>query len=36
MWAINLRIVGVVLGTLALYTLIANKIRRSSRRCRTR
>jgi mono/diheme cytochrome c family protein/cytochrome c551/c552 len=26
MWAINLRIVGVVLGTLALYTLIANKI----------
>src|SRR5258708_40322096 len=27
MWAINLRIIGVVLGTLALYTLIANKIR---------
>ncbi|PYP09007.1 MAG: hypothetical protein DMD59_10420 [Gemmatimonadetes bacterium] len=26
MWAINLRIIGVVLGTLALYTLIANKI----------
>lgn len=26
MWAINLRIFGVVLGTLALYTLIANKI----------
>ncbi len=26
MWATNLRIVGVVLGTLALYTLIANKI----------
>ena len=26
MWAINLRILGVVLGTLALYTLIANKI----------
>lgn len=26
MWAINLRIGGVVLGTLALYTLIANKI----------
>jgi mono/diheme cytochrome c family protein len=26
MWANNLRIVGVVLGTLALYTLIANKI----------
>src|SRR5437867_1283059 len=26
MWATNLKIVGVVLGTLALYTLIANKI----------
>jgi mono/diheme cytochrome c family protein len=26
MWATNLRIIGVVLGTLALYTLIANKI----------
>jgi mono/diheme cytochrome c family protein len=26
MWSINLRIFGVVLGTLALYTLIANKI----------
>jgi len=26
MWAINLKIVGVVLGTLAVYTLIANKI----------
>src|SRR5881397_3609828 len=26
MWAINLRIFGIVLGTLALYTLIANKI----------
>ncbi|HLQ58894.1 MAG TPA: cytochrome c, partial [Gemmatimonadales bacterium] len=26
MWANNLRILGVVLGTLALYTLIANKI----------
>jgi mono/diheme cytochrome c family protein len=26
MWANNLRIIGVVLGTLALYTLIANKI----------
>jgi len=26
MWRINLRILGVVLGTLALYTLIANKI----------
>src|SRR5881296_3581486 len=26
MWATNLRILGVVLGTLALYTLIANKI----------
>src|SRR2546423_3402350 len=26
MWATNLRIFGVVLGTLALYTLIANKI----------
>jgi mono/diheme cytochrome c family protein len=26
MWSINLRIIGVVLGTLALYTLIANKI----------
>jgi mono/diheme cytochrome c family protein len=26
MWGINLRIFGVVLGTLALYTLIANKI----------
>ena len=26
MWSINLRILGVVLGTLALYTLIANKI----------
>src|SRR5258705_1681950 len=26
MWAINLRIIGVVLGTLALYTLIANKL----------
>lgn len=26
MWATNLRIVGIVLGTLALYTLIANKI----------
>lgn len=26
MWAINLKIFGVVLGTLALYTLIANKI----------
>jgi mono/diheme cytochrome c family protein len=26
MWAINLRILGVVLGTLALYTLIANSI----------
>ena len=26
MWAINLKIVGIVLGTLALYTLIANKI----------
>ena len=26
MWGINLRILGVVLGTLALYTLIANKI----------
>ncbi|MGH7529984.1 MAG: c-type cytochrome, partial [Gemmatimonadales bacterium] len=26
MWAINLRIAAVVLGTLALYTLIANKI----------
>ena len=26
MWATNLRIIGIVLGTLALYTLIANKI----------
>src|SRR3954467_900823 len=26
MWGTNLRIIGVVLGTLALYTLIANKI----------
>ncbi|HYU01533.1 MAG TPA: c-type cytochrome [Gemmatimonadales bacterium] len=26
MWATNLKVVGVVLGTLALYTLIANKI----------
>ena len=26
MWATNLKIVGIVLGTLALYTLIANKI----------
>ena len=26
MWGINLRILGVVLGTLTLYTLIANKI----------
>src|SRR2546425_6902119 len=26
MWAINLRIIGVVLGTVALYTLIANEI----------
>src|SRR2546425_4512383 len=26
MWATNLKIVGVVLGTLALYTLVANKI----------
>lgn len=26
MWSTNLRIIGVVLGTLALYTLIANKI----------
>src|SRR2546426_8891841 len=26
MWATNAKIVGVVLGTLALYTLIANKI----------
>jgi mono/diheme cytochrome c family protein len=26
MWAINLRIIGIVLGVLALYTLIANKI----------
>ena len=26
MWATNLRIVGIVLGTLAVYTLIANKI----------
>ena len=26
MWAINLKVLGVVLGTLALYTLIANKI----------
>ena len=26
MWSINLRIFGIVLGTLALYTLIANKI----------
>jgi mono/diheme cytochrome c family protein len=26
MWANNLRIIGIVLGTLALYTLIANKI----------
>jgi len=26
MWATNLKILGVVLGTLALYTLIANKI----------
>src|SRR5207247_4441969 len=26
MWATNLRVIGVVLGTLALYTLIANKI----------
>src|SRR5256885_11696688 len=26
MWATNLRIVGIVIGTLALYTLIANKI----------
>ena len=26
MWSINLRIFGVVLGTLAVYTLIANKI----------
>src|ERR1051326_6025458 len=26
MWSTNLRIFGVVLGTLALYTLIANKI----------
>jgi mono/diheme cytochrome c family protein len=26
MWSINLRIIGVVLGTLAVYTLIANKI----------
>ncbi|HXL10250.1 MAG TPA: cytochrome c, partial [Gemmatimonadales bacterium] len=26
MWATNLKIVGVVLGTLALYTLIANEI----------
>src|SRR5919108_1219362 len=26
MWATNLRIIGIVLGVLALYTLIANKI----------
>jgi len=26
MWATNLRIIGIVIGTLALYTLIANKI----------
>ncbi|PYO95955.1 MAG: hypothetical protein DMD60_12160 [Gemmatimonadetes bacterium] len=26
MWATNLKVVGIVLGTLALYTLIANKI----------
>src|SRR2546425_11151317 len=26
MWATNAKIVGIVLGTLALYTLIANKI----------
>src|SRR5438034_10112021 len=26
MWATNLRIIGIVVGTLALYTLIANKI----------
>src|SRR5437868_14159717 len=27
MWATNLKVVGIVLGTLALYTLIANEIR---------
>src|SRR2546430_4589108 len=26
MWATNLKVLGIVLGTLALYTLIANKI----------
>ena len=26
MWATNAKILGIVLGTLALYTLIANKI----------
>ena len=26
MWATNAKIIGIVLGTLALYTLIANKI----------